>query len=253
MIHIFSGRPGVYLIGQWRGMEVPAMPVGINVPAQLEDHWENTGGACEYETIMNFIGTRTPITPEIVEFWDKFMNYTESVYGEGEWPIYTAFGMYDQIYGLKEAIEAAGSTDPDAIVPQLEALEMQALNGLFKYTADHDVYVNALGPTWPSPQYVRGMMCQWLAQRSEVVCPVDQPYSKRWAVPPWMYELTADLNYDGKVNIQDIFTVAQAFGTEVGDPRWNKEADTNGDNKVNIVDIFNVATDFGKEISLPLP
>jgi len=67
----------------------------------------------------------------------------------------------------------------------------------------------------------------------------------------------ADLNGDGEVNIQDLFTVAKAFGSHgphipnMGDPaseKWNAIADANKDNLVNIQDLFRVAKDYGKTV-----
>jgi hypothetical protein len=101
LIHVFSGVTGVPLILQWNALNVQALPLGINVLAQLGSHWDTTGGACEYESILNFVGTRTPIVPGVTEvFWDDFVART------GVWPIYTAFGVYNHIYSLKEAWEA---------------------------------------------------------------------------------------------------------------------------------------------------
>lgn len=57
-----------------------------------------------------------------------------------------------------------------------------------------------------------------------------------------------DINTDGKVNIVDIFIVAEAFGSSMEDPRWNPEADIDGDGKVNIVDISTIARKFGKSL-----
>jgi len=250
LIHIFSGVTGVPFIMQWRALNVSALPVGINVMAQLQGHWSTTGGACEYESLLAFGGTRTPVIPGVTEvFWDKFVNRT------GSWPIYTAFGAYNGIFSLKEALEAIGTKNNDALVAYLEnpAYETTVLTGKFKYDNTHDVFCNEPGPFW-TQGYTRAMMVQWLAGRMEVVCPVDQPmYSKRWALPSWMYPLTTDLNFDGKVNILDISTAALAFGTKPGDPRWQKEADVNGDNLINILDLAKIALDFGKSVTLPLP
>jgi hypothetical protein len=58
----------------------------------------------------------------------------------------------------------------------------------------------------------------------------------------------ADVNYDGYVGIDDIFTVASAFGSEPGRPRWNADFDFNKDDYVGIDDIFFVASNFGWEI-----
>jgi multiple sugar transport system substrate-binding protein len=60
--------------------------------------------------------------------------------------------------------------------------------------------------------------------------------------------LRGDLNDDSKVDILDVFTAAKAFGTKLGDPRWEALADANGDNRVDILDIFIIAKNFGKKL-----
>lgn len=248
MIHIFSGVTGVPLIVQWAAMGVRAVPIGINVLAQLQTHWTTTGGQCEYEAVLNPCGTRTPIVPGSSEvFWDNFVAKT------GAWPLYTAWGAYDSVYMLKEAMEATGTKDKDAIVAHLEdpAYERQGLNGRFKF-AQHDVFVNEPGPFW-NENFTRAFLVQWQRGRMEVVSPANKPaYSKPFAIPPRMKALTTDLTYDGKVNIVDISRAALAFGTEPGHQRWNLEADINGDSKINIVDLTKIAVDFGKSVTLPI-
>jgi hypothetical protein len=56
---------------------------------------------------------------------------------------------------------------------------------------------------------------------------------------------SVDLNDDGTVNIRDLFPIAKAFGTELGDPNWNEIADLNKDDQVDIKDIFMVAKKYG--------
>lgn len=251
LIHVFSGVTGSPFISQWASMNVSALPVGINVLGQLQTHWENTGGLCEYESVLNVLGTRTPITPKAVEFWDKFVDMT------GMWPIYTAFGAYDGVYMLKEALEDIGSIDKDALVTKFEdpSYRRLALNGNFSFTSNHDVYMDesALAPAGWSHNTTRVFIVQWISGRMEVVSPMDEPYSKRWSIPPWMYPLQTDLTFDGSVDIRDIALAAKAFGTYPGHPRWEKEADTNFDDTIDIRDIATIAKDFGKSVSLPLP
>jgi hypothetical protein len=230
-------------------MNVQALPLGINVMAQLQTHWDTTGGTCEYEGILAFGGTRTPIVPVISEvFWDDFVART------GVWPIYTAQGAYVGLNILAEGLEAIGTKDIDALVAHFEdpAFELEGITGKFKFTSLHDVFSNEPGPFW-TQGYGRAMVVQWLAGRMEVVSPADQMYSHRWAIPPWMYELTSDVNFDGTVNILDISTGAASFGSKPGDLRWNKEADIDGNGEVNILDLATIAIDFGKSVSLPLP
>ena len=249
LIHIFSGVTGVPFILQWASMQVDALPLGINVMGQLQTHWDTTAGACEYETMLVTLGTRTAVVPGLTDkFWDDFVAKT------GSWPIYTAYGAYNSIKTLVAGLEGVGSKDNDALVALFEdpAFETQALGGTFKFSSIHDVFCNEVGPYW-TQGYTRPMVGQWQAGRMEVISPADQIYSKKWAIPPWMYSLITDLNYDGKVDMKDIGTAAKAFGSIPGHERWEKEADTNFDDKIDMKDIGTIAKDFGKTIAIPLP
>ena len=55
----------------------------------------------------------------------------------------------------------------------------------------------------------------------------------------------ADLNWDFKVDIDDIVEAAIAFGSYPSHPRWNPNADINNDNKLDIDDIVVIALNFG--------
>lgn len=261
MIFVFSGRPGHPLIKQWCENEVPAIPVGINVLGQLQEHWPITEGKCEYEVVLNPYGTRTPIVPGYTEvFWDKFLAYTKQKYGEEKWPIYTAAGAYDSIYSLKQAIEAVGSLDPDALISYLEGAEYTAMTGLFRYTTNHDIYTKDFGPFWPVIDdlpygITRGEMVQWVDGVMNVVSPIDKPYSRKTLIPPWMYPLAdVDLNFDGKVDIFDIVQVGITFGSKAGEPEYNLEADVDASGEIDIFDCVKIAIKFGEEApQWPLP
>lgn len=57
-----------------------------------------------------------------------------------------------------------------------------------------------------------------------------------------------DLNFDGKIDIDDLTIVALAFGSFPGHPRWNPSADVNKDGIVDITDLVLVATRFGEGV-----
>jgi hypothetical protein len=59
--------------------------------------------------------------------------------------------------------------------------------------------------------------------------------------------LCSDVNGDGVVDILDISTVATAYGSYPGHPKWNSGADLNNDGVVDMLDIAVVAKDFGKK------
>jgi branched-chain amino acid transport system substrate-binding protein len=250
LIHIFSGVTGPSLIAQWRAMNVSAIPFGINVMAQMQTYWAMTGGACKYETFLNYMGTRTATVPGRTDvFWDAFVAKT------GVWPMYTAVGAYDGVNTIVEGLEAIGTNDKAALVTFLESYVRTTPVGsdFSRFDSGHDIYCNEYGPFW-TQGFSRSMVVQWHAENAmEVISPVDKIYTKKWAIPPWMYSLTSDVNYDGDVNILDISAAAVAFGSEPGDTRWNLEADLDGNSQVNIIDIAKIALDFGKSVTLPLP
>ena len=127
------------------------------------------------------------------------------------------------------------------------------LNGVFTFTDLHDVMSFEPGPTWIYG-FVRAMFVQWLSERKEVVVPVDQPYTKAFLLPDWMYPLREDIGQlDGKVDMRDVGRAAASFGTQPGMTRWDQEADVNRDDKVDMKDIGGIARKFGTTISLPLP
>ncbi|MGA3291107.1 MAG: dockerin type I repeat-containing protein [Candidatus Bathyarchaeia archaeon] len=55
-----------------------------------------------------------------------------------------------------------------------------------------------------------------------------------------------DVNFDGKVNLADLVTIAKALGSTPGTPRWNPYCDLNGDGKVNLQDLCIALHNFGK-------
>jgi len=250
LIHLFSTQAGINFTEQWAESGVEALPVGINLEAQNMEFWEQTERKCEYETILAPSGTRTPLSAKALTFYDE----TLSQYGHP--PIYTSWGAYDAIYTLKEAIENAGTTDSDAVVTELEQTDRISTLGKFKFTEYHDVFSNETGADW-TDGYVRPLVVQWQKKartkkaRLEVVWPKDQVYSRKWRIPTWIYSLAkTDFNYDGLVDIDDIFMLVPAFGARAGVPRWNVEFDIDGNGIINMVDVARFGKDFGKNASI---
>jgi branched-chain amino acid transport system substrate-binding protein len=254
IIDIFTLPLAPILISQVNGLGYKDLVVGIDVFGQLQTNWAATNGGCNYEVLLNWAGTATPIVPGLTDvFWNNFVgNYSE-------WPIYTAQGAYSAIYGLKDAILRAGSTDPNVLLPYIENTDMITVSGKLKYTQDqHDLYSASVGPVWPDG-YSRSLAVQWTSSGTagvmNVVTPIDQLYSRKTLIPTYMYSLaTWDLNFDGKINIVDISTAAQAFGTKPGNSRWNFESDVDLSGDINIVDLAGIARHFGESApTWPLP
>ena len=273
VIHIFSGRAGLPCTIQFSELGVKATLLGINVLAQIQEHWDNTLSKCEGESVLSTTGTRTPITPGAVVFWDNFVAKTS------RWPIYTAWGGYDGIFGLKDFVENNGTItwaefqDPDIFVAGYEdSPEREGITGTFKFSSLHDAYSPVSLPYLPT-NYVRARVVQWQEDPAnpgsgimETVGPITEYYTQKWKLPGWIYpsgyESLAESDtvappspaysytIDGTIQLNDIqwITVAGAWLTKPGDTGWNFNADLNDDDFINVVDAVRVAKDFGKSV-----
>ncbi|MCJ7635647.1 dockerin type I domain-containing protein [Candidatus Bathyarchaeota archaeon] len=275
IIDIFTMPEVNNLIAAVKAAEMPAMVMGIDVPGQQQSHWSDTSGAANYECLLCWSGTGTEIVPGYSEvFFKNFCGFSG-----GYWPMYTASGAYDAIYGIKEAIESAGTTDPNTLLPVIRATNRIGLSGQFKYTTSNDEFCNSMGINWSAygdkPYgWARSEIVQWIQNATDpgspypnvgaqmnVVSPTRlndtyaPPYARKTVMPPSMYELANwDVNFDGKVNMADVGQCAKAFGGIPSKANWNMEVDTNTDGKIDMKDIGTIAKNFGKNaLQWPLP
>lgn len=258
IVHIFSAEAGRAFMIQSAAANIPAVPVGIDVKGQLNDHWDATGGACEGEAFLASTGTRTPMTAAGADGWGRYGNIGTVAFWDAyvdEWgivPIYTSWGAYDALIGLAETLEKTGTLDKDAWAAESENLERTGLLTTFKFTAYHDVYATQLGSTWGSTKYTRPHIVQWQAGRMEIIFPVDQPYSKLTWLPPVMYPWRADVDLSGVVNIDDAMWIRGTFACEPGDPDWQRACDVVIDEVIDIYDALKVRKYYGKTVPYTL-
>jgi len=64
--------------------------------------------------------------------------------------------------------------------------------------------------------------------------------------PQVMVAFKADVNFDGKVRVDDLYIAVEAFGSDPSHPRWNPMADLNRDGTVRVDDIVTIALHFGE-------
>lgn len=174
----FSAASGVPYAKQWGELQIPAASVGINVEAQSQGFMDAIDGKGDYEYTLN---TYAPveITDKTIPFYEKFVEKN------GQLPTYNAGGTYDSIYILKDAIERAGSLDPDAVVAEMEKTDTDTTIGRFVFDENHDV-------TW-GPGYITAVGTQW--QDGNLVCTwpngwqgVTYPGTVDYQLPPWVIE-----------------------------------------------------------------
>lgn len=142
---LLSGPVGITVGRQMGERGMKAVAFGINVEAQKEEFWQAAAGKANYVATLDTI-VDVEMTPKTRPFLQAF----KARYGKA--PIYTA-GTYDAILLLKDAIEQAGTTDADKLVPVMEKMSFVATAGVIEFTKGHD-------PVW-GPGKSTGVAVQW--------------------------------------------------------------------------------------------
>lgn len=128
------------LAKQTRTMKVPALLCGEIAALCPPYSWATTQG--DIDGFVNFMFESGNIAvkaiPKSVEFVQKFekrwgKEASEKLSGHGPGP------SYDSVYILANAIEKAGSLDPDAIVSAMEKTDMEGAVGRVRFGKDHQV------------------------------------------------------------------------------------------------------------------
>jgi branched-chain amino acid transport system substrate-binding protein len=133
---IFDMPQSGILVKQWKSMKVPALMTGFISPLAGSDAWNTFDG--KIGGAMNSIfelgsAIDSPKVPKSIEFYNEYkQSYGKALQaGHGPAP------AYESVYILAEAIERAGSLDPDAIVAELEKTDRMGVMGRVKYDEGH--------------------------------------------------------------------------------------------------------------------
>jgi branched-chain amino acid transport system substrate-binding protein len=125
-----SGPMGIVLGRQMGERQMKATAFGINVEAQKEGFWQATAGKGNYLATLDTYA-EVELTPKTVAFVQAFRKRFNRA------PTYNA-GTHDAIHLLKEAIEKAGTTDADKLVPVIEQLKFVGAGATIEYDKAHD-------------------------------------------------------------------------------------------------------------------
>jgi len=165
IVPIFDMPESGILIKQTQTAQSPALILGFISPMAPGNAWEVFDG--EIGGVVNFIFEIGPIpvdaAPGSVTFYDAYA----AKYGEDEAVALPGHGVspaYDQVYILKDAIERAGTLDPDALVEALEATDMDGAVGHITFGEDHQ----AIYGTDPATESM-ALAFQWVEPGERVV------------------------------------------------------------------------------------
>jgi len=140
-----SGPVGIVVARQMAERKMHGVAFGINVEAQKDGFWEATAGKGNYVSTLDTFA-EVELTPKMIPFVRAFKERFHKS------PTYNA-ATYDAINLLTTAIEKAGTTDANKLVPILEQTQSVGAAGSLEFTKSHD-------PVWGIGK-VSGIAVQW--------------------------------------------------------------------------------------------
>jgi branched-chain amino acid transport system substrate-binding protein len=167
------------LLKQWYDMKVPALPFGsIIAAAEQPGFWKATEGKGEFclANVVNAGNAPSQATPWTMKFYEAYTKRW-GVEPEG----YGTSSSYMVPYVLKDALERAGSLDPDKVVAALEKTDLMGVYGRIKFDPKNHQIIPSLDPQ----EGAVGTIFQWQAGKRVVVFPQKIAVGQI-QLPPWM-------------------------------------------------------------------
>ncbi|MHC4814872.1 MAG: ABC transporter substrate-binding protein [Planctomycetota bacterium] len=179
LIFIWMDMPeSAILLKQWKGLRLESLPIGFMSAAEQPGFWETSEGNAEY-TVVDLVnggnapGNITPWTMKFVEAYEKRWGLEPEGYGSSS--------SYMAVYAIKDAVERAGTLQPDAVVKALESIDLMGVYGRIRFDPrSHQV----IGSTDPEKGAVGGVF-QWQDGKRVTFWP-EAAAIGTLKLPPWM-------------------------------------------------------------------
>ena len=142
---LLSGPVGISAGRQMGERNMKAVAWGINVEGQKEGFWDAAAGKAQFVSTLDTYA-EVEMTSKTVPFVRAFKERYKKM------PTYNA-ATYDAIMILKGAIEQAGTTNADKLVPVIEKMEHVGTAGVDTWDKRHD-------PVWAVGK-TAGIAVQW--------------------------------------------------------------------------------------------
>ncbi len=167
------------LLKQWYDLRVPALPFGSTLAAaEQPGFWAATEGKGEYclANVVNAGNAPSNATDWTMKFYNAY---------EERWEIppegLGSSSSYMAVYVLKDAIERAGSLDPDKVIAALEKTDMMGVYGRLRF----DPKSHQVIPSFDPEEGAVGSIFQWQDGKRVVVFPQSIAMGEI-QLPPWM-------------------------------------------------------------------
>ncbi len=167
------------LLKQWYDMKIPALPFGSTLAAaEQPGFWKATGGKGAYclANVVNAGNAPSEATPWTMKFYDAYAKRW-GVPPEG----LGCSSSYMAVYVLKDAIERAGSLDPDKVVAAMEKTDIMGVYGRLRF----DPKSHQVIPSFDPKDGAVGSIIQWQDGKRVVVFPKSIAQGQI-ELPPWM-------------------------------------------------------------------
>ncbi len=167
------------LLKQWYDMKIPALPFGSTLAAaEQPGFWKATGGKGAYclANVVNAGNAPSEATPWTMKFYNAYAKRW-GVPPEG----LGCSSSYMAVYVLKDAIERAGSLDPDKVVAAMEKTDIMGVYGRLRF----DPRSHQVIPSFDPKDGAVGSIVQWQDGKRVVVFPKSIAKGQI-ELPPWM-------------------------------------------------------------------
>ncbi len=180
ILTVFDMPQSGILLKQWQSMKIPAMLTGFISPMAGPGAWKTFDGKIAGLINMDFeIGSAIPTDKyaPAKEFYNKYLKKYGKPMEAGHGPA----PSYDAVYILAEAIERAGTLDPDKLVAEIEKTDRQGVIGKIKFDEGHQaVYGDDPAKT------AAACVWQWTKDgKRTIVFPQPLADGKIW-LPDWV-------------------------------------------------------------------
>ena len=180
IINIWMDMPeSAILLKQWYEMKIPALPFGSTLAAaEQPGFWKATDGKGEYTlcNVVNAGNAPSDATPWTMKFYNAYTKRWK-VEPEG----LGTSSSYMVVYVLRDAIERAGSLDPDKVITALEQTDIMGVYGRLRFDPKSHQVIPAKDPK----EGAVGSILQWQDGKRVVVYPKSIAKGTI-KLPPWM-------------------------------------------------------------------
>jgi len=166
------------LLKQWKSLQIESLPVGFMSAAEQPGFWDASDGSAEYTVVDLINGGNAP--GKITPWHERFVEAYEKRWGlepEG----YGTSSSYMAVYAIKDAVERAGTLDPEAVVAALETIDLEGVYGRVRF----DPRSHQIIPSEDPEEGAVGSVFQWQDGKRVVFWP-DAAATGTLELPPWM-------------------------------------------------------------------